>query len=552
MKTWVWWSLFVLSFFVVTFGQPAWNEWLGLLATFGGFACFWRVLLDIPSAKKRFFIAFVWFASVQFIQLSWFLSHPYLYIYGVTLACSFLAGIQWGILSIWITPKKKSRLSTLLGLAGLWVILEWSRLFWLSGLPFNPVGMAITGWIYPMQLASVGGIYLLSLWVILLNLLLLRAWMFPTTWKWTSAGAFALFPILFGAISVHVHDREMNLDPKNLQIVLVQPALPIEENMGFRSAEEMREFILSEWEHVLLTLQKQVGKKIDMIVFPEYLVPYGTHHFVYPLSEVIPLLKKVFENISYALPKEESSLIQLFGEGKEKEWWVSNAYLGQTVANLFNAHVVIGLEDSRYEKGRKEESFSSAFHFIPGSNQMPKRYDKRVLVPMGEYIPFAWCRTLAARYGISGSFTPGQSAMIFDGPIPFGASICYEEMYGNLMRENRMEGAELLVNLTNDGWYPNSRLPKQHFDHARLRTVENGIPLVRSCNTGITGAIDSLGRIVAVLGEDQWKGQETSDSLFVEVPLYHYQTLYSQFGDMPVLLLSCVFLLFGFISRERA
>ena len=75
---------------------------------------------------------------------------------------------------------------------------------------------------------------------------------------------------------------------------------------------------------------------------------------------------------------------------------------------------------------------------------------------------------------------------------------------------------------------PISRLPKQHFDHLRLRTVENGFPLVRACNTGVTGGIDSYGRIIGVLGEDHMHAKDLADSIHLDVPLYHYATLYSQ------------------------
>jgi apolipoprotein N-acyltransferase len=230
--------------------------------------------------------------------------------------------------------------------------------------------------------------------------------------------------------------------------------------------------------------------------------------------------------------------------------WGSNAYIVQALANLFQAHVVIGLEDSVYEANRRLEAYSAAFHFLPG-NQPPTRYEKQILVPMGEYIPFHWCREMAASYGITGSFTCGRAAKVFQGPVPFGASICYEEIYGDLMRQNRLQGAKLLVNLTNDGWFPHSRLPKQHFDHARLRTVENGIPLVRACNTGITGAVDSLGRIIGVLGEDPLHAQDLADSLRLNIPLYHYQTLYMHFGDLPILGLSCLCLLGGLCRLRR-
>jgi apolipoprotein N-acyltransferase len=553
LTSWQKWGLLLLSFVIVAFGQPVWSNWLGLVTAIAGFACFWRVLLSIPDAKERFCIAMGWYAGVQTVQLSWFFSHPYLYIYGVVFICVWLTGAQWGLLAILIKPQIFQRISKLLALAGLWVLLEWSRLFILTGLPFNPVGLSLTSSIISLQFASLGGVYGLSFWVILTNLFLLRAWIQPPSrMKWVIASLMALLPYGYGWSHLYWHRQALSQKPETLSVVLVQSALPIEENMHFQSAEEARQFVLGEWRQILATLQKQVGQTIDLIVLPEYLVPYGTHHYVYPLQEVQQLFQELFGHISPAFPSQESPFIDLLWTDQGPQWLVSNAFLAQTLANFFHAHVVIGLEDSVYvdEQARKAESYSAAFHFIPESGDMPARYEKRVLVPMGEYIPFAWCRKLAAQYGITGSFTCGKVAKVFPGPVPFGASICYEEIYGHLMRENRVKGAELLVNLTNDGWYPHSRLPKQHFDHARLRTVENGIPLVRACNTGVTGAIDSLGRIVGLLGEDHMQVQELADSIRLNVPLYHYSTLYAQFGDWLIIALSCLCLFIGMPNKK--
>ena len=243
--------------------------------------------------------------------------------------------------------------------------------------------------------------------------------------------------------------------PQTLSVVLVQTALPIEEQMTFQSAQEARQFVLGEWRSILSTLQKQAGQKVDLIVLPENLVPYGTFHHVFPLLHVQKLFRELFDNVSQAFPVPDSPYKELIQTDQGPQWLASNAYFVQTLANLFQAHVVVGLEDCVYvdEEEQQAETYSAAFHFTP-SNQFPMRYEKRILVPMGEYIPFAWCRDLAAQYGISGSFTPGKTAKVFAGPVPMGASICYEEMYGDLMRQNRVKGAELLLNLTNDGWYP--------------------------------------------------------------------------------------------------
>lgn len=89
-----------------------------------------------------------------------------------------------------------------------------------------------------------------------------------------------------------------------------------------------------------------------------------------------------------------------------------------------------------------------------------------------------------------------------------------------------------------------------NFDHARVRTVENGFPLVRSCNTGVTAAVDSLGQIVAVLGGDNPEKVEWNpDALLVEVPTYSYSTLYTQFGDNLLIIFCFSFLLIGLLTE---
>ena len=226
----------------------------------------------------------------------------------------------------------------------------------------------------------------------------------------------------------------------------------------------------------------------------------------------------------------------------ESTWMVNNAYWTQALANCFQASVIVGLEDAEDVCSGIREYYSAAIYFQPNSLGPKDRYAKRVLVPMGEYIPFSFCEKMAQQYGVYGSFTCGKEAKVWNCKgVPLGVSICYEETFGDMMRENREQGAAVLVNLTSDVWYPNSRLPRQHFTHALVRTVEMGIPLIRSCNTGVTGACDSLGREISVLEEE-----DGADSLRVTVPLYTYQTLYSKVGDGLIVGFSFLIVLFFF------
>jgi len=199
------------------------------------------------------------------------------------------------------------------------------------------------------------------------------------------------------------------------------------------------------------------------------------------------------------------------------------------------------LEDRDYLGEGKFRYHTVAYLFRPQTFAM-QRYEKRVLVPMGEYIPFAFLRDLAAQYGISGSFTCGTCAKVLRSNAGvLGISICYEETLGDMMRQSRLKGAEILVNLTNDGWFPDYGLPKTHLEHARLRTVEMGIPLIRACNTGITVALDLFGREIASLGETPYEQEHMQDILVVDVPQYTYETPYTLFGDKLIVVLSTLF-----------
>lgn len=551
--------LFLVSLGIVAFGQPAWHWAIGLIAAAIGYALFWRILLDIPSAKKRFIWSAIWFAGVQYVQLSWAITHPYFYIYFIYTFFAVTLGLQFGCLGLLMTPDRLTKLSQVFAIASLWTIFEWARLFFLSGFSWNPIGLALTGSLYPLQMASLLGVFGLSFWVMFANLLALRAWL--KGFSASSLGLFsaiALFPYLYGMAHVQLHQDRIEQTPKS-SFVLVQTAFPAERYVSLTDRKQIIAQVINEWKEILKTLQKQKEKKIDLIVLPEYAVQCGTYTCVFPPS----IVKKAFEKIlgpdSIAfLPPLESPFAKEWKTDKGNFFLVNNAYWTQALANYFNSGVIIGLEDVEEVSAKEREHYSAALYFRPQSAGLPEtwpinRYEKRVLVPFGEYIPFSFCDAIAAYYGITGSFSSGKGAKVFKAAdnLPFGISICYEETFGNLMRENKHNGAELLVNLTSDAWYPDSRLPQQHFSHAILRTVENGFPLIRSCNIGVTGAVDSIGRTLSTLGDGLPKSEWLIDSMHVEVPRYHYRTLYSYWGDGLIigfcLLASC----FAFLNTDK-
>jgi apolipoprotein N-acyltransferase len=158
-------------------------------------------------------------------------------------------------------------------------------------------------------------------------------------------------------------------------------------------------------------------------------------------------------------------------------------------------------------------------------------YDKLHLVPFGEYLPF---QDLMEKLGfvqltkVQGGFIPGtrrRSLEIPDAPrvLPL---ICYEAIFpGNIAARDDRPG--WIVNLTNDGWFGISTGPYQHLQQARLRAIEEGLPVVRAANTGISAVIDPQGRIVARLG----LGIE--GVLDASLPTAIPPTVYARFGDIP-------------------
>lgn len=549
--------LFAVSLFFVAFGQPAWSDWAGFVAAAGGYALFWYILITHENPKFRFCLATAWFTAVQFIQLSWLLSHPYLYIVAVYFLVSLGIGIQFGILGLFIQRAQMYKIRRLIFIAALWTLMEWLRLFFLSGHSWNPIGLALTGNIYSLQMASLAGIYGLSFWVILVNLLGLKAWIWKKHWGfWLAWSIAALFPYLYGEVQLYVHERLISKrGDSNFNAVLVQTAFPIEESLPFWDSKQMISYVLDEWHQILKITKKHYGKAIDLLVLPEFVVPFGTYTYAYPYSIVSAFFQEVFgKEVLNLLPKLQYPLAVEKETSQGNVWMVNNAFWLQSLSNVFNTSVIAGLED--VEEDRQERRYYSSAQYFQCNreNNLPcviQRYEKRVLVPMGEYIPFSFLKKLASAYGITGSFTPGIKAKVFSHPkIPFGVSICYEETFGELMRENRQLGAELLVNLTSDIWYPNSRLPQQHFDHARLRTVENGFPLIRACNTGITSGFDSLGKVIAVLGENHHEREWLADSLYVQMPTYTYRTLYSQVGDSLIISFCFAVVLLGVYFKD--
>lgn len=177
-------------------------------------------------------------------------------------------------------------------------------------------------------------------------------------------------------------------------------------------------------------------------------------------------------------------------------------------------------------------------------------YDKHHLVPFGEFLPLAG---LAGRLGLrglaadsAGGYQPGPGPAVIDipGVGPGVPLICYEGVFARDVRGMPRRGAFLLM-ITNDAWFGTVSGPYQHLAQARLRSVEMGLPMIRSANTGISAVIDANGRVLdsLPLGRDGW--------IDAPLPPAHAPTPYARTGDLPVLLLLLVALLAMVVRARR-
>jgi apolipoprotein N-acyltransferase len=503
--------LFILSGLIVAFGQPAWAPWLAPVAAVGGYALFWQVACKIPPSTKRFFLACGWFALVQLVQLSWMTSIEFqgVYILIVYALLSIGLGVQFGLLTHFVDriPFVAS--------ASLWALLEWSRLYFLCGFSFNPAGLALVTNPFSMQAVGFFGIFGLSFWVILTNL---------AVWKkrWKPALALALCPYVLGAIQWGLHHSGVEKSP-TLDVALVQTGLLPSQKMYLKKRHS--DFIspYEQWGRITQVLSK-VNEPVDLVVLPEAAIPYTDEYPLYSKEIVTKILHDSFRNFSL--------------DNSDRLSQVSNRYWIHSLGKIMNADIIVGLDG---EEG--DLQYSSAFFASKGEMH---RYDKQILLPLAEYLPFQTLIELTKNYGITQFFSHGKQSKIFQSKVPISTSICYEETFGHIMRQGKSEGAQLFVNVTNDNWYPNSKLPKQHFDLAKTQAVANGTPLVRACNSGITTAIDCLGCQVASL--DDWN---KLDVLVTKVPLYQIKTLYVLWGDQGIVIISIFFLIVtAFINRK--
>jgi len=208
----------------------------------------------------------------------------------------------------------------------------------------------------------------------------------------------------------------------------------------------------------------------------------------------------------------------------------------------------LGIRNAGETPERATELFNSG-SLVDPAGEWVGRYNKMHLVPFGEYVPFK--RVFGFAGGLTkevGDFSPGTSRAALLAGNKLGVFICYESIFPDEIRQLAANGAEVFVNISNDGWYGDSGAYAQHLKQARMRAVENDRWLLRDTNTGVTASFDPYGRVVSSIP------RKVRAALDAPYAITNVTTFYTRHGDWFAYLcaiISVAGLLLNFRFRAR-
>jgi apolipoprotein N-acyltransferase len=396
--------------------------------------------------------------------------------------------------------------SRVIALAASLTMSEWLRGHALTGFPWNTLGYALSEPLALAQTASLIGLW--GLTFIAVAVFASPAVLIDGTSRgrkpWV-APALALVLLLammtFGAIRL---SRQPTVMLANTKLRIMQPNLQQDAKFNYSAkAEVMKKY---------LTLSDRASgpqstgvRDVNILIWPESAFPFFLTREAEAMAQIADLLPK--------------GTVLVTGSVRAPD-----VPPGTRITRAYNS-----------------------IYVIDHDGNVLSVYDKLHLVPFGEFLPFQdWMEKVGLEQltRVQGGFIPGTRRRSMEVPnaprmLPL---ICYEAVFpGHVVERNDRPG--WIVNLTNDGWFGISTGPYQHLQQARMRAIEQGLPLVRAANTGISAVIDPLGRIVARLG----LGLEgvLDSGLPAAIP----PTPYARAGDIPaVIILAAAWL---FVIRRR-
>jgi apolipoprotein N-acyltransferase len=375
-------------------------------------------------------------------------------------------------------------ISVVVSLPILWVGLEFLRSFLLTGFPWASLGYSQYRVLPLIQLVDVTGVYGISILLVLGNcvLYLLFNWIRARERRVFPYRSTAVFLVLIGAVLLYGFSQLRQVRTGvPLKVALIQGNI----DQGIKWDPAFMEETISIYERLSL---QAAAAGVDLVVWPESAAPFFFQEPGAPTDRIISLARLIQAPLIFGSPAYDGS-------------------------------------------GPRRRYFNSAF-LVSSPGEVLGRSDKIHLVPFGEYVPLAKLLPFVQKLVVGvGDFSPGDALTALDiGKGKVGVLVCFEGIFPELSRAYVRGGAQLLVNITNDGWYGRSSAPYQHLSMSVFRAIENDVPLVRAANTGISAIIDEKGHIsqaTPLFKEDYCAG---------EVILGTGGTIYTRIGDVFALL----------------
>ncbi|HXX02527.1 MAG TPA: apolipoprotein N-acyltransferase [Candidatus Acidoferrales bacterium] len=395
------------------------------------------------------------------------------------LFCCYL-GLYHGLFGLLISllaGKRRDYRWTLATAPFLWVAVELARTR-ITGFPWNLLGIAQVNNVAMCRIASWTGVYGISLEIVLVNVALAAAFLVPRQRR----GAMLAAALAAGAVLQAGSLIEAPAAKADRTALLVQQNIPV-------AAEWTPEYFqrtLTELTDLTGRSAAQSSARVDLIVWPESPAPFFTND-----------------------PRFRAAVSDMARD--TKAWTLAGAIGTSTTA-----------------RGGEENSpvFNSAALVSPAGD-WAARYDKVHLVPFGEYLPFP--RLFSFAGGLTkevGTFGRGASRAALDaGDMKLGVFICYESVFPDEVRQFANNGAQILVNISNDGWYGDSGAYAQHLNQTRMRAIEDDRWLLSAADTGVTASIDPWGRVAARIPRKQ------RTTLLAPYALISTATFYTRHGD---------------------
>ncbi len=459
------------------------------------------VKLRAASPGQAFLLAYVcgvlWFAGTCYwifgtMRQFGGMSTP-LALLALFLFCLYLGlylGLFGLLLGLMAGPGRDYR-RALVAAPFLWVATELARTR-ITGFPWNLLGTAQVDNVPLCRIATWTGVYGVSAEIVLVNVAVAAAFLVPRQKR------AALLVAALAAAAVLQSGQLVEPPPAvgNREALLVQQNIPI----AVRWSPDYFDRTLNDLTSLTLksvadsAAQASTGQapsgqssttKPDLIIWPESPAPFYTSD-----------------------PRFRTAISEM---ARRAGTWVVTGSIGTAPATKSGAHELI---------------FNSAVIVSP-RGEWTGRYDKVHLVPFGEYLPFPSLFSFAG--GLSkevGEFEPGGSRVPLDATDEkLGIFICYESVFPDDVRQFASQGAQVFVNISNDGWYGDSGAWSQHVNQTRMRAIENERWVLSAANTGLTGSIDPYGRMVVRAP------RKDRTTLVAPYALSYVTTFYSRHGD---------------------